>query len=262
LGSKDRYFFENKSYLCFAIPFFKKIKPRFIMKNQIFILFILFFCLSANAQKNDKPVWRHSISVDAEQKYKPVWQHSLSANVQTYTFDPYLWGLRYDARLRTPHEWTDWAFGASSAYGRNAYEWSFSDKNKDAYYKNSSQLVSFLNLHAYCLFGRKNLVVQTGLDIGFHERQFENTSTVTTHTTSVPVSTNVNNFNGRTDILTLIAPLGLRYQSPRNGITIWADGGVGFYLETHNPNNLFGKPLFYSPYKLQAGIGYSFGQRK
>jgi hypothetical protein len=234
------------------------------MKNQLYILFLLFFCLSANAQQKDKPIWRHGLLANTQQKpkLKPVWQHSLSANVQTYTFHPYLLGLRYNARLRTPHEWTDWSFGASSAYGRNAYEWSFFDKHQYGYYKYSSQLVSFLNLHAYCLFGKKNLVLQTGLDIGFHARQLEKISEVTTRTTNTPAVTNINSFNSKADILTLIAPLGLRYQSPRNGITVWADGGVGFYVEMYNSNNFSGKPFFYSPYKLQAGIGYSFGQRK
>lgn len=236
------------------------------MQTKITFILLCFFCLSANAQTQS--IWQHNNHYNGYNRHseqqQTLWQHSLSANWQALATDPHLWGLRYESRLHTPHKWTDFAFGASSAFGKNAHEWSHSDKHQDAIYKSNTEQINWLTLHGYCLFGKKNWTIQTGLEIGFHKRTHQHLSVVTTKSTIQPIYTTINNRIGTGDVLTVLVPLGLRYQSQKSGIIAWATGGGGYYYyhETYNANRPFDAFIDYSSYQLQAGVGYTFSKHK
>jgi hypothetical protein len=131
-------------------------------------------------------------------------QHSLMAHT-LYAFNSSFnltgGGLNYDLRFRTPNPRIDWSIGASVGLSNIGPALAFAKFNQYvAKYKGLDW--NYISLHPAILFGRKAVVFELGLDV-----QYGHWATVTKALYDID-----------SDELTLRLPLGVRYQTPKDGL--------------------------------------------
>jgi hypothetical protein len=180
--------------------------------------------------------------------------------MQGYVFASPLWGLRYDARMCTANPLIDWSFGAAAAYNYRQSLGSREDYNYKTDYEYKIENTNYLTLHGLILIGKKDFTFQTGLTLGIHDYQSNRTDTSYNPATPNIYSITKSKFSGK--YMTLLVPVGVRYQPAKRPIMAWIDLGAGIYTSL---DAIGGKingvtvPVGVSPsMNLQIGVGYSF----